>query len=77
VFLALQIEACQTHATALLEDQPDNEDAAIMLAELMAHQVSLWLVQHIACSRCGGHRAMQETSTAAWTTLQLLMVPTL
>uniref|UniRef100_A0A383W643 Uncharacterized protein n=1 Tax=Tetradesmus obliquus TaxID=3088 RepID=A0A383W643_TETOB len=33
-----QIEACQTHATALLEDQPDNEDAAIMLAELMAHQ---------------------------------------
>jgi hypothetical protein len=35
----LQIEACQTHATALLEDQPDNEDAAIMLAELMAHQV--------------------------------------
>jgi hypothetical protein len=36
---ALQIEACQTHATALLEDQPDNEDAAIMLAELMAHQV--------------------------------------
>ncbi|KAF6259487.1 intraflagellar transport protein [Scenedesmus sp. NREL 46B-D3] len=33
-----QIEACQTHATALLEDQPDHEDAAIMLAELMAHQ---------------------------------------
>jgi hypothetical protein len=24
----------------LLEDQPDNEDAAIMLAEIMAHQVS-------------------------------------
>lgn len=34
-----QVDACQQHASLLLEDQPDNEDAAIMLAEIMAHQV--------------------------------------
>jgi hypothetical protein len=36
-----QVDACQQHASLLLEDQPDNEDAAIMLAEIMAHQVRL------------------------------------
>lgn len=39
--MVLKVEACQKHAAALLEDQPDNEDAAIMLAELMAHQVGV------------------------------------
>lgn len=34
-----QVDACQQHASLLLEDQPDNEDAALMLAEIMAHQV--------------------------------------
>ena len=40
----LQVDACQQHASLLLEDQPDNEDAAIMLAEIMAHQVG-WTVR--------------------------------
>jgi hypothetical protein len=35
------VEACQQHASTLLAHQPDNEDAAIMLAEIMAHQVSV------------------------------------
>ena len=39
------MDACQQHASQLLEDQPDNEDAAIMLAEIMAHQV---------CHQCHG-----------------------
>jgi len=37
--MVMQVDACQQHASLLLADQPDNEDAAIMLAEIMAHQV--------------------------------------
>ena len=33
------LDACQAHCSALLQVQPDNEDAAIMLAELMFYQV--------------------------------------
>jgi tetratricopeptide (TPR) repeat protein len=41
-----QVDACQQHASLLLEDQPDNEDAAIMLAEIMAHQVGLGAMEN-------------------------------
>lgn len=62
---ALQIEACQTHATALLEDQPDNEDAAIMLAELMAHQVGLEQELQLR-SLCMPFPTQRETLLLLW-----------
>jgi tetratricopeptide repeat protein 21B len=33
------LEGCQARCSALLQVQPDHEDAAIMLAELMFYQV--------------------------------------
>jgi hypothetical protein len=54
--MSAQVDSCQTHASALLEDQPDNEDAAIMLAELMTHQVRDSKEEHDRVGMCVGGR---------------------
>ena len=35
-------DACQEQCVTLLREYPDNEEASIMLAELMFHKVSIW-----------------------------------
>ncbi|KAF8072682.1 TTC21B [Scenedesmus sp. PABB004] len=59
-----RVEECQAHAAALLAEQPDNEDAALMLAELMEHQdntdAAVFYFSQLLERRPGHHAALAQ-----------------